>query len=330
MEAVAADPQRFGSLGATTDSVSFSKRDGVLYFQRAKGLFPIAAELYDADVKVAAMDRMRIDISVLSVAPPTYFYDISAEAGLALARLSNQGIADMVTQHPDRLRGMGTLPMQDVDAAITELERICKDYPFKGVELGTSINGQLLSEEKFRPVLKTAEQLGCYVLAHPFGCAAKGGMEGYELFNTIGNPLDETMMVAQLMFSGAMDEMKSLRMIIPHGGGYLPYQIGRFECAHTHRPAVNVDTKTSPRTLLRRFYFDALTHDPKSTRLLIDTVGADHMVLGTDNPFDMGYPDPLAALDATPGLTPQEKNMICSGTALSLLGEGPGDKPAAR
>jgi aminocarboxymuconate-semialdehyde decarboxylase len=128
-------------------------------------------------------------------------------------------------------------------------------------------------------------------------------------------------MFAHLAFTGALDDLKSLRFLIPHGGGYIPYQIGRFDRAHKYRAAAHADTKSRPGELLKRFYFDALTHDPLSARLLIDRAGADHVVLGTDNPFDMGYYDPLAELDAVPRLTPQERALICEGTARALLGE---------
>jgi aminocarboxymuconate-semialdehyde decarboxylase len=170
-------------------------------------------------------------------------------------------------------------------------------------------------------VLKTIEQLGCFVFAHPYTCSAKGGMEGYEFFNTIGFPLDEVLMVGHLMFSGALDELASLRILIAHGGGYAPYQIGRFDCAHRHRPTARANTTTSPRALLRRFYFDALTHDPHSLRLLIDLVGPDRIAIGSDNPFDMGYADPLAELEQVPNLSPHEREQIRTRTAQALLGE---------
>ena len=178
-----------------------------------------------------------------------------------------------------------------------------------------------LSDPKYRKVLKTIEQLGCFVMAHPITCVAKGGMAGYELFNTIGNPLDETIMFAHLAFTGALDDLKTLRFLIPHGGGYIPYQIGRFDRAHKYRAAAHADTKTSPGESLRRFYFDALTHDPLSMRLLLDRAGADHVVIGTDNPFDMGYYEPLKELDAVPRLTAEERAMVCEKTARALLGE---------
>ena len=308
------DPQRFG--------MKIAERDGRIYFERKGKLSEMEREFHDVDAKIAAMDRMRIDISALSVAPPTYFYALSAEAGLAASRLSNDGIAQMVAKYPARLRGMATLPMQDPDAAITELERVVKEYKFKAVEMGTSIEGEQLAHPRFRPVLKTIEQLGCFIFTHPYACSAKGGMDRYEMFNTVGYPLDSTLMVAHLMASGALDDLKTLRIVIPHGGGYVPYQIGRFDRAHKHRPAASVDTQSAPYDLFKRFYFDALTHDPRSTRHLINMAGADHVVIGTDNPFNMGYEDPIGRLDATPGLTAEEKAMICGGTASKLLGEG--------
>ena len=322
IDAMLRTPSRFNAKGDAGNGVRLEKRDGKLYFTSYGRSREIEPELYDVEAKIAAMDRMRIEISALSVAPPTYFYELSPDAGLAASRLSNDGIAAMVAKYPARLRGMATLPMQDPDAAITELERVVKDYKFRAVEMGTTIEGKQLAHARFRPLLKTIEQLGCFIFTHPYKCAAKGGMEGYELFNTIGFPLDEVIMVAHLMFSGALDELRRLRIVIAHGGGYVPYQIGRFECAHRHRPSASIHTKTSPRELLRRFYFDALTHDPMSLRLLIDQVGADHVVIGTDNPFDMGYEDPLAELDAVPHLTAEEKERICSRTARFLLGEG--------
>jgi aminocarboxymuconate-semialdehyde decarboxylase len=315
IEAIRKEPARFG--------MKIEARDGKLHFERRGKLSEMDLEFYDVDAKLAAMDRMGLDISVLSVAPPVYFYALSAEAGLAAARSNNDGIAQMVAKHPARLRGMATLPMQDVDAAIVELERAVKEHKFKAVELGTSVEGAQLAEPKFRPLLKTIEQLGCFVFAHPYACAAKGGMDDFELFNTIGYPLDTTLMVANLMFSGALDDLKTLRIVLAHGGGYVPYQIGRFERGHRHRPAASAKTSSSPYEMLKRFYFDALTHDPQSTRHLIDRVGADRIVIGTDNPFNMGYEAPLAALEATPDLTADERESICRRTALTLLGEAP-------
>ena len=267
------------------------------------------------------MDSVGMDIAGISVGPPIYFYNLPADAGLEAAKLANDGIAQMVEKHPKRLRGLAHLPMQDPDAAITELERVVKEYRFKGIEMGTSIEGLPLADQKFRKVLKSAEQLGCFIFTHPYQCLAKGWLEPYYLSNFIGFPLDTTMMVAHLMFSGALDECKNLKILLAHGGGFMPYQIGRFVHGHNVRLEPKVNNASSPRDLIRRFYFDALTHDPQAARHLINRVGADRVVIGTDHPFDMGPDRPIEEIDKIPGLTAAEREQICSITARGLLGE---------
>jgi aminocarboxymuconate-semialdehyde decarboxylase len=153
---------------------------------------------------------------------------------------------------------------------------------------------------------------------------ADGAMDAYYLRNFIGFPLDTTIMLAHLMFSGAMDDLKKLRILCSHGGGFMPYQIGRFVHGHDVRPEPKVNKPSSPAKLFKRFYFDCLTHEPRSARHLINMVGADHMVIGTDNPFDMAPKKDsmqVGQVDAIPGLTPAEREWIYSKTAKSLLGE---------
>jgi aminocarboxymuconate-semialdehyde decarboxylase len=313
IDAIARDPHRFGT--------KFEERDGKRYFDNHGRLTELMPAFYSTDAKIEWMDRVGLDIAAISVGPPIYFYGLSPDAGLAAARLSNDGIAQMVAQYPARLRGMATLPMQDADAAITELERVVREHKFKAVEIATSIEGVPLADPKFRKLLKTIEQLGCFIFAHPYQCLAHGGMDDYYLRNFVGFPLDTTLMVAHLMFSGALDELKTLRILCAHGGGYVPYQIGRFVHGHKVRPEPKVKSQTSPADLLRRFYFDALTHDPMAARHLINRVGADRVVIGTDHPFDMGPEKPMAAIGAIPGLTVSEREWVCMKTARSLLGE---------
>ncbi len=163
------DPKRFHT--------SITEKDGKKYFDVHGRPAILSADFYDADAKVEWMNQNKLDVSAISVGPPIYFYWLPAEAGLYAAQLANDGIAQMVAKHPSRLRGMAHLPMQDPDAAIAELERVVKEYGFKAVELATSIEGTPLAAEKFRKVLKTIEQLGCFIFAHPYQCLAKGGME---------------------------------------------------------------------------------------------------------------------------------------------------------
>ncbi len=313
IDAMTAEPDSFGT--------RIEVRDGKRYVVRAINAFQLEPVFYDVDAKLDAMDRMGLDVAVLSAAPPAYCYWLPAAQGARAARLVNDGIARMVEQRPDRLRGIATLPMQEPDAAITELERVAKEHRFKGVELGTSVEGLLLADAKFRPVLKRIEELGMFVFTHPYTCVAKGGIDSYYLINLVGFPLDTTLMVAHLMFGGALDELKTLRFVLSHGGGYVPYQIGRFAHGYEVRNETRALSPTPPFEHLKRFTFDALTHFPQSVRHLIDTVGAGRVVLGSDCPFDMAEAAPVAALDAVPRLTAQERSQICSLNALALLGE---------
>jgi aminocarboxymuconate-semialdehyde decarboxylase len=313
IDAIVRNPDRYGT--------RIEQKDGKRWFNSHGRLAELQDVFYDADAKVAWMDENALDIAAISVGPPIYFYDLSAELGLEAAKLANDGIAQMVAKHPERLRGMAHLPMQDPDAAIAELERAVKEYGFKAVEIGTSIEGKPLADPRFRKVLKTIEQLDCFVFTHPYQCLAQGGMGEYYLSNFIGFPLDTTMMVAHLMYSGALDELTKLKILLPHGGGYVPYQIGRFIHGFNVRPEPKMKTKTSPAALLRRFYFDTLTHDPQTARHLINMVGADRVVIGSDHPFDMGPPDLMGAIDAIPDLSASEREYVCSLTALALLRE---------
>src|SRR5688500_9116857 len=311
VDALMQKPERYG--------MSIEEKDGKRWFNSHGRLAELAPVFYDADAKVEWMDANNLDVAAISAGPPIYFYWLRPEIGLEAAKLANDGIAQMVAKRPDRLRGMAHLPMQDPDAAIAELERVVKEHQFKAVELGTSIEGKPLANPRFRKILKTIEQLDCFVFAHPYQCLAQGGMDEYYLSNFVGFPLDTTLMVTHLMYSGALDELKKLKILLAHGGGFVPYQIGRFIPGFSVRPEPKMKTRTSPAELLRRFYFDCLTHDPQAARHLLNRVGADRVVIGSDHPFDMAPPDLMGAIDAIPDLSASEREYLSSLTALSLL-----------
>ncbi|HLT28090.1 MAG TPA: amidohydrolase family protein [Zeimonas sp.] len=315
VERLAREPERFlARIDGEGDARRVVHEQGYVY--------PLFAEFHDVDAKLESMDRRGIDIAVLSPAPPMFYYWAEASLAVETARLVNDGIADMVAARPSRLRGMATVPMQHPDAAVDELERVVREYGFHAVEIGTSIEGEALADPKFRPVLRRAQELGVFVFAHPYYVGAKTGLECYYLTNLIGNPLDTTVMLAHLMFSGALDELDELRLCLAHGGGFAPYQIGRLVHGHRVRAETRAHTRSSPKDLLRRLYFDSLVFDPQALRYLIDLVGADHVCIGTDAPFDMGDVDAAATIDAIPRLTEHERHALCCGTALRLLGEG--------
>ncbi len=315
VERIAREPQRFfARIEGEGDARRIVHEQGYVY--------PLFAEFHDVDAKLESMDRRGIDVAVLSPAPPMFYYWADAELAIAAARLVNDGVADMVAGKPSRLRGMATVPMQHPDAAVDELERVVREYGFKAVEIGTSIEGAQLAEARFRPLLRRAQELGVFVFAHPYYVGAKTGLECFYLTNLVGNPLDTTVMLANLMFSGALDELDELRLCLAHGGGFAPYQIGRLVHGHRVRAETHARSGSSPKDLFRRLYFDSLVFEPQALRYLIDLVGADHVCIGSDAPFDMGDEDVARTIASVPRLTEHERHELCCGTALRLLGEG--------
>ncbi len=313
LDAIGREPARY--------QMRLEEKDGKRRIVREGGhTFPVFEEFHDPDVKVTGMDRKGLDVSFISPAPMVFFYWLDADTALAASRIINDGIAGMAAARPDRLRGMGTVPMQHPDAAVAELERIVRDHDFRAIELGTSVEQEQLADARFRPVLRRAQELKVFIFAHPYSFTPGCGMEHYYLRNLIGNPLQSTIMAANLMFSGALDELKQLKICLAHGGGYVPYQIGRFVHGHKVRKEARALTKTSPYAQMRRFYYDALIHDPLALRYLIDRVGADRVTLGTDAPFDMGEEAPIKMLGKVKKLTARERDNICHHTAMDLLG----------
>jgi len=281
--------------------------------------YPIFPEFHDVDAKLAVMDGAGIDVAVISPSPTIFGYWTPQADAVRIARLVNDGIAEMATARPDRLLPLALLPMHHPEAALAELERVMSGGVFIGAEIGTTVDGAQIADPKFRPLLKRAAELKALLFAHPLYLDPACGFGDYYLVNLVGNPLDTTMMVAHLMFSGTLDEIPDLLICLAHGGGFVPYQIGRFVHGHRVRAETRAQSTSDPRELLRRFYFDVLLHDPKAIRHLIDQVGPDRLMLGTDAPFDMGEAAPLKSLDAVPRFDAKERHALCCGTALNLL-----------
>jgi aminocarboxymuconate-semialdehyde decarboxylase len=307
--AMRADPERYAT--------RIDDEGGKRYLVRGKLRLELLAEFSVAEAKLEAMDRKGIEISVISPGPQVFFYGLPGEHGIEAAKLVNDGIAAMAARKPARLRGMATLPMQHPEAAIAEMERVAREHGFRGIELATLAPGGELADPQYRPLLRRAQELKMTIFTHPNTIGAGGRLDCYYLTNLIGNPLETTIMVANLMFSGALDELPDLKLLLAHGGGFAPYQVGRFVHGHKVRPETRAHTASSAKALLKRFHFDTLTHDPQALRYLIELVGAERIVVGTDSPFDMGDENPRATLSR---LSPEEVATLRR-NALRLLEE---------
>ncbi len=271
--------------------------------------------------RLADMDSLGVDMHVVSPYVGFYNYQLPAEVARATAQAINDEIADMARARPQRFAGLGTLPMQDVKASIGELERCMVKLGLKGVEINDHVNGRTLEEPEFRPFWKAAEQMGALIFFHQAGeTLVAQRSTRYHLPNTIGNLADRAVTFATLVFGGVMDECPGLKVCLGHGGGYTCYGIGRLDRGWQVRSEARVNIAQPPSAYLRRFYYDCIVYTEPALRFLIDTVGVDRVVFGTDWPYDMALDWPVSWILAMPSLTQQEKEAILWKNLERLLG----------
>lgn len=269
--------------------------------------------------RLADMDSLGVDMHVVSPYVGFYNYHLPAAVAGATARATNDEIRDMVRARPKRFAGLGTLPMQDVKAAIAELER-CVSLGLKGAEINDHVNGKTLDEPEFRPFWKAAEQLGALIFFHQGGATlVTPRTTRYHLPNTIGNLVDRAVTFATLVSGGVMDAFPDLKICLGHGGGYTCYGIGRLDHGWRVRAEARAHTKQPPSAYLGRFYYDCIVYTEQALRYLIDTVGIDRVVFGTDWPYDMALDWPVAWILGMKSLSQAEKEAILHGNLERLL-----------
>jgi aminocarboxymuconate-semialdehyde decarboxylase len=278
----------------------------------------IAQQLTSVEQRLADMDVMGIDIQVLAPAPAQTYYWTEPDLGSATARAVNDNIAAIVARHPDRFVGMGTIPLQAPDLAVAELDRIVKTLGFRGIEINTNVAGEDLSAERLRRVFARIEELGVVVFIHPIGFTDGDRLVDHYFNNVVGNPLESTLAVSQLIFGGVLDAYPRLKVVVAHGGGYLPAYSGRMDHAAAARPDCCAHIKHPPTTYLRRLYFDTIVFTREQLEYLVANYGADHVMLGTDYPYDMGENDPIGFIESA-RLTSADRRAIMGENAARLL-----------
>ncbi|MCB5362397.1 amidohydrolase [Pusillimonas sp. CC-YST705] len=287
---------------------------------RAGPLFtgPIANKFIDLDLRLADMEQSGVTQQILSLTQPMVYW---AQAGLAdrLSQVFNDSLAQAHEKAPTQLFGFATLPMQFPDLAIAEAKRVAKISGIKGVYLGTAINDTQLSAPLFWPVYQVLEELGLPIFLHPLKVVGmQDRLSQYFLANLLGNPFDTAIAAAHLVFSGVMDAFPNLQVALPHGGGALPFLLGRIAHGWSVRPEC-ASLKRNPREYATRFYYDTITHDPAALAFLIQQVGAERVMLGSDYCFDMGVTSPRTPIETLESLSGGQKDMILSGNANRLL-----------
>jgi aminocarboxymuconate-semialdehyde decarboxylase len=279
-------------------------------------LAQIGSLLTDPAQRLAAMDRAGIDVQVVSPMP-LYHYWADTSPASRITRLTNESMAALVEQHPDRLVGLGTVPLQHPELAVRELTRAVDEFGLRGVQIGTLAGSRELADDSLEGFWSRAEELGAVVFVHPWGCSLGERLDRYYLSNIVGNPVETAVALSHLVFSGLLDRHPGVRIVAAHGGGYLPTYLGRSDHAWRVRPEAQRPAEP-PSASVRRMWFDSLVYTPSGLRHLIDAVGVDRIVLGSDYPFDMGVTDPVDRLAAA-GLEPDQQQAIRSGNAANLM-----------
>lgn len=279
-------------------------------------------EFVEIDRIVAAQERAGIEHVMLSPWVPLLFYDVDPQEGRSRCRLQNQGLARMRDERPDRVSVLGAVPLQDPALAAAELEELMASGSFAGVEITASVRGTYLGDPQFAPFWAAAEATGALIFVHPTtrGLGEEVFAE-YYLHNLVGNPLETTLTAAHMVLAGVMERHPRLRVLLAHGGGAIVALRGRLRHGHDAIAAAGGALGEPADVSIRRFLFDTVTHDPALLRDLVEAVGADRVLLGSDYPFDMADPHPVETVRRA-ALDEDDEQALLSGNAKRLLAIG--------
>ncbi len=279
--------------------------------------------LREPEKKIRDMDEKGIGMYMLSSTPFSFFYEVEKELAVDLARYHNDQLSEMVKKRPDRFAAVATLPLQVPDEAVKELERAVKKLGLKGVEIGSNVNKRELGDETFWPIYEALEALDVPVFIHPHHVAGLDRLMDYYLNNLIGNPLDTTIAATRLIFSGTLERFPRLKFILAHGGGQFPFIFGRIEHGYKVRPEPKEKVRQPPGAFLKNLYFDTITHNPDALRYLIAFAGSDHVLMGSDYPYDMGDDQPARTVSSLSGIKEEDRRKILMENAIRLFGLTP-------
>jgi aminocarboxymuconate-semialdehyde decarboxylase len=278
----------------------------------------VVARMSDLDERIGRMDAMGVDIQVLSASLVHQGLEwADAKESLQLARLTNEWIARAVAAHPARLIGLGTLPLHVPALAVDELERCRRELGLAGVAISTTAGGLELGEEALRPFWAKAEELGGVVYIHPGGNRDRR-FKRYHLWNSVGQAFEEAMAISSLMYDGVLERFPGLRICVSHGGGYMPFYMGRIDRNYAEKPSTRVNMTRPPIDYLRMLYFDSCVYERAVLQHLVDKVGAERVLLGSDYP--VGETRPVELVTGIDTLSAAQKEQIVRGNATRWLG----------
>lgn len=235
------------------------------------------------------MDDTEVTMQVLSTIPVLFNYWAKPEHGLETSRFFNDHIAQSVALRPDRFIGIGTVPLQDVDLAVKEMERCVRELKMPGLEIGSNVNQKNLSDPSFDPFWQAAQELDCALFVHPWEVMGAADIQKYWLPWLVGMPAETARAICSMIFAGVFERFPKLRVAFAHGGGSFPFTIGRIQHGFDVRPDLcAIDNGREPRAYLGKFWIDALVHDPNALSYAVQVMGADKVCMGSDYPFPLG------------------------------------------
>jgi aminocarboxymuconate-semialdehyde decarboxylase len=280
----------------------------------------IRSRITGYDQRLADLDAMGIDLQLVMPPPNQCFYTVPLEIAVEASRMVNDGLAEYVSREPRRFVALGTVPLAHSGEAESELERCMGSLGMKGVEVLTNVAGQELSEPDYASFWKKAEELGALVVIHPNGFTEGKRLTRFYFNNVIGNPLETTIALHYLIFDGVLERHPRLKILAVHGGGYLPAYSGRMDHAWGARSDSHGDLPHAPTTYLKRMYFDTVVFTPHQLAELVRLFGSDHIIMGTDYPFDMADYDPIGHVASIEHFDATTIDAIAGGNARRLLG----------
>jgi aminocarboxymuconate-semialdehyde decarboxylase len=282
----------------------------------------VPAQIVDVKSRIETMDRTGVDVQILSTWMRLSACELAGDVSSAFARAFNEAMAAVVADHPHRFLALANLPMRNPEAAADELRHCVAELGMVGAEIATRPGWRDLDDACFEPVWSAAEELGCALVVHPLHSLAGRAVERHFLGNLVGNPAESTVAIGHVVFGGVKERHPKLQLCFVHGGGFAPYQIGRWDHAfHNDVRGAAANLTVPPSECLRTMYFDTVVHSPLALGYLVAAVGADQVVMGSDYPFEMGEHAPVDALREAPGIDERQAAGIACDNALALIGK---------
>jgi len=311
--------EKFGYKGFI--SLEESKENYANMMQDDKFFREVYCNCWDCKERKQEMEKFNVDMQVLSTIPVLFNYWAKPNDALETSRFLNDHIAESVAEDKAHYLGLGTLPMQDVNLAIKEMQRVKEDLKLNGIEIGTHINGKNFDDPELFPFFEAAASMNVPLFIHPWDMLGGDRVQNYWGKWLISMPAETTIAITSLVFGGVLERLPNLKVMFAHGGGSFPGTLGRIEHGWDVRPdLIQTNTKMSPRDVFGKVYFDSLTHDKTMLKYLVELAGSEYVSLGTDYPFPLGELSPGELIESIDEFDKNTKDNLLYKAALNWLG----------